>query len=55
MHNIAFLIRHFGVETAEVVTGCGFWGAYYEKGTARLDRKGLEAARAAGRALVARS
>jgi len=51
IHNIAFLIRHFGVETAEVITGCGFWGAYYKAGTARLDTQGMEQARSAGRDL----
>jgi len=51
VHTIAFLIRHFGVETAEVVTGSGFWGSYYEKGSAKLDTHGMEQARAAGRAL----
>ena len=53
VHNIAFLIRHFGVETAEVVTGCGYWDAYYPKGTALLDNQGIVAARSAGRALCA--
>jgi len=52
VNNIAFLLRHFGVETSEVVTGGGFWGAYYEKGTANLDSAGMEQARAAGRALA---
>ncbi len=52
IHTIAFLLRHFGVETAEVVTGCGFWGAYYTKGSAGLDKKGIEQARAAGRQLA---
>lgn len=51
VYNIAFLVRHFGVETAEIVTGCGFWGAYYEKGSACLDTAGMEQAREAGRAI----
>jgi multimeric flavodoxin WrbA len=49
---IAFLLRHFGVETSEVVSGCGFWGAYYEKGSARLDQTGMRGAQEAGRSLV---
>lgn len=53
IHNIAFLIRHFGVETAEVVTGCGFWGAYYKGGTAALDTQGMQHAFEAGCALCA--
>ena len=40
---------------AEVVTGCGFWEAYYKKGTAKLDTKGMEQAREAGKALVSGS
>ncbi len=52
IHNTAFLIRHFGVEVAEVVTGCGFWDAYYKKGTARRDSNGMAEARVAGSALV---
>ena len=55
VHTIAFLIRHFGVEVAEVVTGCGFWGAYYQRGTALLDKDGMAAARAAGKALVSQT
>jgi hypothetical protein len=51
VHNTAFNLRHFGVETSEIVTGCGFWGAYYKRGSAALDKKGMEQARAAGRAL----
>jgi multimeric flavodoxin WrbA len=42
----------FGVEVVEVVTGSGFWDAYYQKGTAQLDRKGMVRAREAGKALV---
>jgi multimeric flavodoxin WrbA len=52
VHNIAFLMRHFGVEVAEVVSGSGFWGAYYKRGTALLDQEGIAAAKAAGSALV---
>ncbi len=52
IENIAFLLRHFGVEVAEIVTGSGFWDAYYAKGSAHLDKKGLAQARAAGKALV---
>jgi len=51
VHNTAFNLRHFGVETSEIVTGCGFWGAYYTKGSAALDAKGMEQAKAAGRAM----
>jgi len=52
IHNIAFILSHFGVETIEVVTGCGFWDAYYGKGTAGLVPEKIEAAKNAGRALV---
>lgn len=52
VHTIAFLLRHFGVEISEVVAGCGFWDAYYQKGIARLDASGLKEAQKAGRALV---
>jgi len=52
VENAAFVLKLFGVETAEVVTGCGFWEAYYAKGTARMDKSGMAQAKAAGRALV---
>jgi multimeric flavodoxin WrbA len=52
VENAVFVLKLFGVDTAEIVTGCGFWEAYYKKGTARLDKKGLEHAKEAGRALV---
>jgi hypothetical protein len=35
-----------------VVTGSGFWDAYYKKGTAQLDQEGMEKAREAGRGLA---
>ena len=47
-----FVLNLFGVDTAEVVTGSGFWEAYYKKGTARLDNKGMMQTGEAGRALV---
>lgn len=50
-----FVLKLFGVDTAEVVTGSGFWEGYYKKGTARLDRQGMAAAQEAGRSLVAQS
>ena len=50
-----FVLKLFGVDTAEVVTGSGFWEAYYKKGTARLDHRGMVEARDAGRALVSAS
>jgi len=49
MSSIFFM---FGVEVVEVVTGSGFWDAYYKKGTAHLDQKGMENAREAGKRLV---
>jgi multimeric flavodoxin WrbA len=52
VENTAFLLRHFGIEVAEIVTGSGFWDAYYAKGSALLDKKGMAQARAAGKALV---
>lgn len=53
IHNVAFILRHFGVNTLEVVTGCGFWDSAYGKGTAGLAAEKLEVARAAGKALAA--
>ena len=41
-----------GFEMVEVVTGCGFWDAYYEKGSAYLDPDGMQEARIAGKRLV---
>jgi hypothetical protein len=52
VENAAFVLKLFGVDTAEVVTGCGFWEAYYAKGTAKMDKSGMAQARTAGRALV---
>ena len=49
---MASIFFMFGVEVTEVVTGTGFWDAYYQKGTANLDPAGMERARAAGKALV---
>ena len=48
----AFVLKLYGVETAEVVTGSGFWEAYYKKGTAKMDAKGMARAKEAGRTLV---
>ncbi len=53
--NAVFVLRLFGVHIAEVVVGCGFWEAYYKKGTAKLDSRGMEQAKEAGRALVSGS
>jgi multimeric flavodoxin WrbA len=52
VESAVFVLKLFGVDTAEVVTGSGFWEAYYKKGTARLDTQGMMQAREAGRALV---
>ena len=49
MSTILFM---FGVEVISVVTGSGFWDAYYQKGTAQLDQEGMEKAREAGRGLT---
>ena len=49
MSTILFM---FGVEVVAVVTGSGFWDAYYQKGTAQLDQEGMEKAREAGRGLA---
>ena len=49
MSTILFM---FGVEIVSVVTGSGFWDAYYKKGAAQLDQEGMEKAREAGRELV---
>jgi len=53
--NAVFVLRLFGVHIAEVVVGCGFWEAYYKKGTAKLDSRGMEQAKEAGRALMSGS
>lgn len=52
VENAAFILKLYGVETAQVVTGSGFWYAYYRKGSAKMDEKGLAQAKEAGRALV---
>jgi hypothetical protein len=49
MSTILFM---FGVEVVAVVTGSGFWDAYYKKGAAQLDQEGMERAREAGRGLT---
>jgi len=49
---MATILNNFGVEVAEVITGSGFWEAYYEKGSARLDPEGLQEATAAGERLI---
>ena len=49
MSTILFM---FGIEVVAVVTGSGFWDAYYQKGTAQLDQEGMEKAREAGRGLT---
>jgi len=49
MSTILFM---FGVEVIAVVTGSGFWDAYYKKGTAQLDPEGMEKTRDAGRGLA---
>jgi multimeric flavodoxin WrbA len=53
--NAVFVLRLFGVHMAEVIVGCGFWEAYYKKGTAKLDIQGMEQAKEAGRVLVSGS
>lgn len=55
VESAVFVLKLFGVDTAEVVTGSGFWEAYYKKGTARLDSRGMAQAREAGRALASAS
>ncbi len=49
---LSTILYMFGVEVIEVVTGSGFWDAYYKKGSARLDREGMEEAGNAGRQLL---
>lgn len=51
VENAAFVLKLFGIITAEIVTGSGFWEAYYGKGMAGLDSEGMAQAAAAGRAL----
>jgi multimeric flavodoxin WrbA len=52
VENAVFVLKLFGIVTAEIVTGSGFWEAYYGKGMAELDREGMAQARAAGRDLA---
>lgn len=52
VENAVFVLKLFGISTAEIVTGSGFWDAYYGKGMAGLDREGMAQAGEAGRALV---
>jgi len=49
MSTILFM---FGIEVVAVVTGSGFWDAYYQKGAAQLDQEGMENAREAGKGLA---
>ncbi len=49
---LATILSMFGVEVIEVVTGSGFWDAYYKKGSACLDKEGMEEADNAGRQLL---
>ncbi len=52
VENAVFVLKLFGIVTAEIVTGSGFWEAYYGKGMAELDRDGMAQAQAAGRDLA---
>jgi hypothetical protein len=52
VENAVFILKLFGIITAEIVTGSGFWEAYYGKGMAELDKEGMAQASEAGRALV---
>jgi multimeric flavodoxin WrbA len=52
VENVSFILKLYGVETAEIVTGSGFWEAYYKKGTAKMDSSGMVQAQKAGQALV---
>jgi multimeric flavodoxin WrbA len=52
VENAVFVLKLFGVDIAEIITGSGFWEAYYKKGMAKLDEKGLTHAREAGHALI---
>ncbi len=51
---LAMTFFSFGIEITEVVTGSGFWDAYYKKGSAELDPAGMARAGEAGRALLSR-
>lgn len=46
--NTAFILKHFGFQTTEVVSGCGFWDAYYKADPQILARCGIEDAKQAG-------
>ena len=53
VENAITILNFFGVATEQVVTGSGFWSAYYTKGMAAQAPDGLARAREAGRALAA--
>jgi multimeric flavodoxin WrbA len=52
VENAVFILKLFGIVTAEIVTGSGFWEAYYGKGMADLDKEGMAQAKEAGRDLA---
>jgi hypothetical protein len=52
VENAVFVLKLFGIMSAAIVTGSGFWEAYYGKGMAELDREGMAQAQAAGRDLA---
>jgi len=52
VENAVFILKLFGIITAEIVTGSGFWEAYYGKGMAELDKEGMAQASEAGHALA---
>jgi len=49
---LLMLMYLFRIDPVEVVTACGFWGAYYEKGTVAKDKAGMAEAYKAGVSLV---
>ncbi len=48
VYNTAFIFKHFGFQTTEVVSGCGFWDAYYKADPDILSKSGIENAKKAG-------
>ena len=49
---VAMVLSMFKIDTVEVVTGSGFWGAYHKGKIDQLAKEGLREAFAAGQRLV---
>ena len=49
---LLMLMHLFKIDPVEVIAACGFWGAYYAKGTVEKDKAGMAEAYKAGISLV---